>query len=344
MKILLAPNSFKGSIPAVKIVDILEKAINAKNKDIEILKSPIADGGDGSIDVIANHLDVNIITAKVLDPLYRTINANWLKFEDIAFIEAAAANGLKLLKPQEYNPFITTTYGVGELILSAIDNNCSKIFLFVGGSSTNDAGVGALQALGIKFLKDNKILKIKNILDLNLIENIDFSNFNKNINNINIIIACDVNNPLAGINGASYTYSEQKGAKKDDLAKLDNTLVNFAKTMKNIMGKDCQNIPGTGAAGGLAYGLVQLLNARIDNGFDIISDLLKFEEKIKMADLVITGEGKLDYQSLSGKAPIRVAQLAKKYKKKCISISGYVESNKQHLVYFLKQTEQARSG
>ncbi len=334
MKVLLAPNSFKGSISAVKIANVLEEAIKAKNKDIEVIKSPIADGGDGSIDVISNNFNVEVITTRVCDPLYRPIKANWLKFGDIAFIEAAAANGLKLLESKEYNPFITTTYGVGELILNAIGKKCTKIYLFVGGSSTNDAGVGALQALGINFLRGDKIFKIKNILDLSLVEKVDFSKLDENINNTNIIIACDVNNPLTGINGASYVYSEQKGAKEDDISKLDSVLANFAKIMSNLLNKDCQNLSGAGAAGGLAYGLVQLLNAKIDNGFDIISGLLNFEEKIKEADLIITGEGKLDYQSLSGKAPIRVAQLAKKHNKKCISISGCIDSAKQLEEYF----------
>ncbi|HBG49836.1 MAG TPA: glycerate kinase [Cyanobacteria bacterium UBA9971] len=331
MKILLATNYMKGSLSAVDATNIIKKAALTVDKEIQIEKIPIADGGDGTLDAIKLYTDYEERTSQVSDPLGRRIQAKWLIIKDngekTAIIEAAQACGLSLLKPEEYNPLKTTTFGVGELINQAVENNCKKIIITVGGSSTNDDGSGILQALGIKLLdKDNNSIP-KGGEGLKNLVSIDISGLNPKLKDVKILVACDVKNPLCGKNGASYVYAPQKGANPEQVEFLDKNLSEFADLTTKTTGNDYRNIQGTGAAGGISFALKSFLNAELIDGFSFIADISKLEDKIKNSDFVITTEGRLDSQTLEGKAPFQVAQLAKKYNVPTIIIAGSVEND-----------------
>ena len=331
MKILLATNYMKGSLSAVDATNIIKKAALTVDKEIQIEKIPIADGGDGTLDAIKLYTDYEERTSQVSDPLGRRIQAKWLIIKDngekTAIIEAAQACGLSLLKPEEYNPLKTTTFGVGELINQAVENNCKKIIITVGGSSTNDGGSGILQALGIKLLdKDNNSIP-KGGEGLKNLVSIDISGLNPKLKDVKILVACDVKNPLCGKNGASYVYAPQKGANPEQVEFLDKNLSEFADLTTKTTGNDYRNIQGTGAAGGISFALKSFLNAELIDGFSFIADISKLEDKIKNSDFVITTEGRLDSQTLEGKAPFQVAQLAKKYNVPTIIIAGSVEND-----------------
>ena len=329
MKILLATNYLKGSLSAIEAANIIEKAALRVDKEIKVEKIPIADGGDGTLDAIKLYTDFEEKTAFVSDPLGRRISAKWLiineNAERTAIIEAAQACGLSLLKPEEYNPLKTTTFGVGELINQAVENNCKKIIITVGGSSTNDGGAGILQALGIKLLDKNNNSISQGGEGLKNLESIDISGLNPKLKDVKILVACDVKNPLCGKNGASFVYAPQKGANTEQVEILDKNLSNFANITAKTTGHDYRNLEGTGAAGGTSFALKSFLNAELIDGFSFIADISKLEDKIKGSDFVITTEGRLDSQTLAGKAPFQVAQLAKKYNILTIIIAGSIE-------------------
>jgi len=330
MKILLATNYLKGSLSAIEAANIIEKAALKVDKEIQIEKIPIADGGDGTLDAIKLYTDFEEKISQVSDPLGRKVSAKWLVINDneekTAIIEAAQACGLSLLKPEEYNPLKTTTFGVGELINQAVENNCKKIIITVGGSSTNDGGAGILQALGIKLLDKNNNPIPQGGEGLKNLESIDISGLNPKLKDVKILVACDVKNPLCGKNGASFVYAPQKGANTEQIEILDKNLSKFADITEKTIGHDYRNLEGTGAAGGISFALKSFLNAELINGFSFIADISKLEEKIKDSDFVITTEGRLDSQTLAGKAPFQVAQLAKKYNIPTIIIAGSVEN------------------
>jgi len=331
MKILIATNFFKGSLSAIEAAEIIEKGILKTDNSIKVVKIPIADGGDGTLEAICNCTECKEILSKVNGPLIEKVDAKWLILEQAdektAVIEGAQANGLSLIAPEQYNPLLTTTYGIGELIKQALDNECKKIYVTIGGSSTNDGGVGLLQALGASFLD-----KYKNEIafgggNIKNLKSIEFSKMDERLKDTKIIVACDVNNPLCGVNGASAVYGPQKGASEDDVKILDTNLTLLADITAQKFGKDYRNYPGTGAAGGIGFALKAFLNAELIPGFQLVAELSNMEEKMKAANLVITTEGKLDSQSLSGKAPYQVAQMAKKYNIPTIVIAGAVERN-----------------
>ena len=329
MKILLATNFFKGSLSAIKAADIIKNAILSVCPNYEIVSVPIADGGDGSLEVIKNYTKAQEIISEVCGPLEQKVKAKWLyiESENTAIIETAQANGLSLLKPEELNPLKTTTYGVGELIKIALDKGAKEIILTIGGSATNDAGAGILQALGVKLL-DNENREIGfGGGSLNLIEKIDLSEMDKRIKNTKITVACDVDNSLCGKNGASYVYGPQKGASAQTVEILDSNLERFAQITEKTLKKDYKDFPGTGAAGGISYAIKTFFNGELVPGFELIVKLSCLESNMEDANIVITTEGKLDFQSLYGKAPYKVAQLAKKHKIPVIVIAGSIERN-----------------
>ena len=295
MKILLATNYLKGSLSAVQAAQAIKKGFLAVSDCFEIIEIPIADGGDGTLEAIKFYTSHKTMKSIVSGPLGDKVEAEWLVVDGKAVIEAVQVIGLSLLKPEQYNPLKTTTYGLGELIKQAVDYGCKEIIMGIGGSSTNDGGVGMLEALEYKFPD----IKIK--------------------------VACDVNNPLLGPNGASYTYRPQKGASPEDVKVLEKRLSDFADLTEKRTGKDYRNVSGTGAAGGLGFALLAYANAELMPGFNLIVELSSMEEKIKNTDFVITTEGRLDSQTLQGKAPFRVAQLADKYKVPVIVFAGSIE-------------------
>ncbi len=328
MKILVATNYFKGSLSAVQAAEIIEQGIKEVDSSIEVIKNPIADGGDGTLEAICACTECREIISPVNGPLDQTVEAKWLIIEHdkkTAVIEGAQANGLSLLKPEEYNPLKTTTYGIGELIKLALDNNCKNIYVTIGGSSTNDGGVGMLQALGVSFKDKNGKEINRGGGELNNIETIDLSNIDNRLKQIQINVACDVENPLCGSNGASVVYGQQKGATPEMVKLLDSNLSHFAEVTEKTIGTDIRNYPGTGAAGGIGFALKAFLSAELINGFRFVCYLSGLNEKIKGADLVITTEGRLDNQSLSGKAPYQMAQISKNNNIPTIVIAGAVE-------------------
>jgi len=312
MKILIAPDKFKGSLAADEVCQAIQKGINKYDSNIEILLHPLADGGEGTIDILGKLMNLENVEIEVHDPLLRPIFSFYKKNHDTAFIEMASASGLELLKKKERNPMHTSTFGTGELILDAIQKGVKKIYLFIGGSATNDAGIGMAAALGFRFFdKKNKLLSPvgENLIHIHSIDaapiKIDFSK-------IQINVVCDVENILFGKNGAAHVYASQKGASLSEIKSLDLGLQNYSKQITKHFQKDISQIKGAGAAGGLGAGAMIFLNAKIQSGIQTILQITDFEKKLEGVDLVITGEGKLDAQTLEGKVIKGVADISKK--------------------------------
>lgn len=329
-KIVIAADSFKGSASTIEVENYIEQGIRHIDKQVEIVKIPIADGGEGTVDslVLAFHGEYKYVD--VIGPSGNEIRAKYGMLDaQTAIIEMAEASGLHLVS--ELNPFKTTTYGTGQLIKAALDQGAKTIYVGLGGSATNDGGVGMAQALGASFRdKDGKEIGygadgIKNL------ETIDVSNLDRRLQNVEIIGLSDVTNPLCGKNGASHVYGPQKGATEKDVEVLDRILAHYGNLIKEQVGIDIIYKAGAGAAGGLGAGLMTFCNAHLEPGITKILDILNIESHLKEADLVITGEGKIDSQSLNGKAPVGVAKLAKKYHVPVIAIVGSADYDIQEV-------------
>ena len=302
-KIVVAPDKFKGSLSGIEFCDAVERGIKKQIENVTIVKLPLADGGDGTVDALKFYTGGKLIAAEVHDPLLRPIQARYLYAENemLAFIEMAEASGIRLLKNDELNPLETSTYGTGELILDAINRGAKHILLGIGGSSTNDAGMGMANALGFRFFDaENNLLEGRG-KDLNRLTTIDTSMVNTELRNIKFEVACDVDNPLFGPKGAASVYAKQKGATKRVVEELDAGLRNFNEKVETQFGKNLQNIAGAGAAGGLGAGCVLFLNAELKSGTELIKSIADFDEQVKDADWIVTGEGKFDEQTFSGK-------------------------------------------
>lgn len=327
MKIIVAPDSFKGSLTSIQAANAIEKGIKkaAQNykKPVEVIKVPMADGGEGTVEAIVSANGGRIITTQVLDPLGREVDSFFGVLPDnTAVIEMAAASGINLLSEDERNPMKTTTYGTGQLIKKALDYGCKRIIIGIGGSATNDGGVGMAQALGIRFLDKEGNQIAFGGGELYKIEEIDTSSLDPRINDTIITIASDVKNTLCGPNGASAVYGPQKGATPEMVETLDRNLKHFAAVIQKQFNIDILNVPGSGAAGGLGASLMGFLGAKFCMGIKLVMELVQLEEKIKNADMVITGEGSTDYQTLFGKVPLGIAKIAKKHNKPVVCISG----------------------
>jgi glycerate kinase len=302
-RIVIAPDKFKGSLTGLEICSIIEEELKKKFTDTEIIQLPLADGGDGTVDVFQFYTGGKILKIKVPDPLMRPVDARYLysKKKKIAFIELAEASGIRLLSDEELNPMKTYTYGTGVIINDAIERGADHIVLGIGGSATNDAGMGMARALGYRFYdKSGDEIKGRG-KDLRKLYSIDDKYVNEKLKKVRIEVACDVDNPLYGKNGAAYVYGPQKGASKAMVEKLDEGLKNFSKVIERQFGIQVQEIPGAGAAGGVGAGTLAFLNAELKSGIQIIKDLAQFDEQIINADWIVTGEGKLDEQTFSGK-------------------------------------------
>lgn len=314
MYILVAPDKFRGSLEASEVCQSVAEGIRLTYPDAEIISVPLADGGEGTTRILTEQSKGKFVTAVVHDPLGRLIEAEYGLSGDgnTAFVEMAAASGLNLLKPEERNPLLTNTYGTGELILHAINSGVKKIILGIGGSATTEAGIGMASALGFKFLDENEKELIANGENLALIKFIKTENINPLLKSIEFIVACDVTNPLYGESGAAYVYGPQKGADKSMVLQLDNGLKNIAKVASETFGTNISNNPGAGAAGGLGAGTLWFLNAKLREGVSIVMEQTNIAEHIQKADLVITGEGKVDEQTLQGKVVKGLADLCQK--------------------------------
>lgn len=328
MKILVAMDSFKGSLSAQEACDAVEKGIKAVDVNIEVIKKPIADGGEGTVKTLVNALNGKIVNLIVSDPLFRKIEGYYgIINKNTAIMEMAISSGLTLLENKDRIPLLTTTYGLGEMIRDALDKGIKSFVIGIGGSATNDAGIGMLDALGMKFYdKDKNLLKPIG-KSLRSIYSIDYQHFDERIKNCNFLIACDVNNPLFGKNGAAYIYGPQKGASNSEVIKLDLGLMNFSELVKKYFKIDKSLEQGAGAAGGLGYAFSSFMQASLKPGIEIVMETLNLEKIIPQVDLIITGEGKIDEQSKMGKVLSGIGYLAKKYKKTAIAFAGLKEKN-----------------
>jgi glycerate 2-kinase len=325
MKIVVAPDSFKGNLTSSEVANYIEIGIKQADKNIEVVKIPVADGGEGTVEALVTATGGKIIKQKVHGPLMEELDSFFgiLGDEQTAIIEVAACSGLMLVKKDKLNPLLTTTYGVGELILAAKSHGCKKIIIGIGGSATNDGGMGMAQALGYRFYDKHNNLVGQGGKYVGEVERIDASNYYKELDDIEIVTACDVNNPLCGLNGASYIYGPQKGATPEMIDLLDKGLKNFADVIKKDLKKEIADIPGSGAAGGLGGGLMAFLhNAKLCSGIDMVIDNCRFEETVKDCDLLITGEGRTDRQTASGKVAVGLAMVANKYNVPVVCLSG----------------------
>ena len=326
MRVVVAIDSFKGSMSSLEAGEAISKGIKKAHKDAEVEIRPLADGGEGTVEALSIGMGGKLINVDVTGPVGRKVNAVYgiVDSSKTAIIEMSQAAGITLVSGNEKNPLYTTTFGVGELIKDAINKGCRHFVVGIGGSATNDCGIGMLQALGYEFLdKEGKqvgfgasgVRDIVSIRDENVIKELSECYFR---------VACDVNNPLCGDLGCSAIYGPQKGATKEMVADMDGWLKNYSKIVKEkYPDADCE-YPGTGAAGGLGYAFFNFTNSKLESGIKIVLDETKLEEYVKDADIVVTGEGRLDHQTVMGKAPVGVANIAKKYNKKVIAFSGSV--------------------
>ncbi len=325
MKAVLAIDSFKGSLSSFEAGCAVREGIKNVFPEAEVIIRPIADGGEGTVDALYVGMNGKKEEILVTGPLGKKVLATYsITEEKIAVIEMSAAAGITLIKPEERNPLKTTTYGVGEMILDAIKKGCRSFIMGIGGSATNDGGAGMLLSLGFD-LKDKNGNSIsfgaEGLRDLYEIDN---KNVIPELSECEFNIACDVKNPLCGEEGATRVYGPQKGATEEMIKDIDTWLLNYADISKKVNPASDKDFPGAGAAGGLGFCFMTFLNGKLKNGIELILEKTRLEDYIKDADLVITGEGRLDGQTLLGKAPFGVASLAKKYKKAVIAFSGCI--------------------
>lgn len=323
MKVGVAIDSFKGSLSSLEAGNAVKAGIRGLCDEVVVVE--VGDGGEGSIEAMMNATNSSFVSVQTFDPLRRKISAKYAKNADLAIMEMASSSGLTLLSKNELNPLKTDTYGFGVMIKDAISKGVRKFIIAIGGSATNDGGMGMLEALGYKFFDEFGLNLAGNGENLNKICEISDKFALKELKKCEFLVACDVDNPLFGKNGAAYIYAPQKGADKEMVKILDAGLRNFAKISAKFCGTDNSNLSGSGAAGGLGFGLVSFLGAELKSGFEIIAEICGIEAKISDCDLIITGEGQIDHQSVMGKTPMQVAKIAKKYGICVIALSGCIE-------------------
>ncbi len=321
-KIIVSPDSFKGTMSSIEVCNIIEKAVKNVDPQIIVHKIPAADGGEGTVDAFLTAAGGERVYCTVKDPLNTDIEAFYgILTDGTAVIEMAAASGLPLIEGKE-NPLAATTYGTGQLILNALDKGCKSIIIGIGGSATVDGGIGAVSALGARFLDAKGSVVSINGSGLQNIEYIDVTGLDPRIKDCEITVACDVANPLYGPDGAAYVFGPQKGADKAMVTQLDEGLQHYAGIINEQFGIDVQKVPGAGAAGGLGAALHVFLSAKMKPGISTLLEAVRFDSALKDADLVITGEGKIDGQSLKGKTPVGIAQRASKQGVPVIAVVG----------------------
>lgn len=326
MKVVVAIDSLKGSLSSLEAGNAIKESINEVISGADVEVHPLADGGEGTVEALTLGMGGTIETIPVKGPIGEKVHASYgiIPQRQLAIIEMAAAAGITLIATEERNPLHTTTYGVGEMIKDAISKGCRHFIIGIGGSATNDGGAGMLQALGYALLdKDNQEISLgaQGLADL---KSISTDKVIEELKECDFKIACDVTNPLCGAQGCSSIFGPQKGADEDMITKMDTWLSNYATLATSVSEKADATIEGTGAAGGLGFAFLAFTNATLEPGIDIILSEINIEKAISVADLVVTGEGRLDGQTVMGKAPIGVAKLAKKYGKKVVAFSGSV--------------------
>ena len=343
MHILIAPDKFKGSLSARKVAENIALGLCDVLRDAKIAIVPMADGGEGTAEVICDALGGSWLKCKAHDPVGREIDARyaWIEERKLAVMEMSEAAGMRRLSESERDPLRATTFGVGEMILDAATRGANEIIIGLGGSATNDGGFGMARALGFRFDYEHEQeheQKVTCLLHLVKIAK------PKELTLPKIIAAVDVRNPLLGENGATRVFGPQKGAAGDKIDNLERALAKLADVVSKEFGVDYRDEPGTGAAGGLGFGLMSFCGARIEPGFDVVAEAVRLESKMKDVDLVITGEGSLDRQTLEGKTPAGVARLARKLGKRVFAIAGRREGNRQVRELFDEVYELAEPG
>jgi glycerate kinase len=324
MKIVIAPDSYKESLSAAQVADIIEAGMREVFPAAEYVKLPVADGGEGTVDAMVDAFQGRRLSVMVPDPLGKQVQAGYGLSGDgsLAIIEMAAASGLALVPPALRDPRVTSTEGTGELIRAALDAGARNLILGIGGSATNDGGSGMLRALGVRFLDAAGHDLPAGGAALSQLAGIDVSGLDPRLAKCVINVACDVNNPLTGENGASATFGPQKGATPEMIRELDAALHHYAEVIRMQLGQDVEHLPGSGAAGGMGAAMVAFTPARLRPGSEIVMDAVKLDAAVADADLVITGEGRIDSQTIRGKTPHGVATVAKRYGKPVIGIAG----------------------
>jgi glycerate 2-kinase len=333
MNILIAMDSLKGSLSSIEANKVMAQGLLQVESNWTIQTIPVADGGEGTVEALVNATDGEFIEAVVTGPLGKPVRSTYgiLGNKVTAVIEVAEVCGLPLLTKEQLNPLNTTTYGVGELIKDALKKGCSEFIIGLGGSATNDAGVGMLQALGYQFFNHDGALIGFGGAELKSIAKVDARNVSDKVKAANFQVACDVNNPLYGPNGAAFIYGPQKGATPDMVEELDNGLRHFAGVTLKQSGIDLQQISGAGAAGGLGAAFAGFLNGKLESGVELVLEQIQLEKKLKGVDFVITGEGKLDGQTSMGKAPAGIAREAAKHSIPVIALAGDISEGSPSL-------------
>jgi len=326
MRIIIAPNAFKNSLDATAVAESIHKGLNESNLDCDCRNFPVGDGGDGTAELLNQFYRAARVAVDTTDALGRKITASFgfITLQETAVIEMADASGLRQLKQEEYQPLLATTFGTGTMIKAALDHGARKILLGIGGSATVDGACGILQALGVRFLDDNN----EGILDipagLGRLRSIDLSAMDKRIYDVELIVLCDIDNPLLGNNGSANVFGPQKGANPEMIVQLENALSRLRDIVLAQIGFDMAALEHGGSAGGVAAGLAAIVNAKLVNGIEFFLDITGFDDALKYADLAITGEGSLDEQTLSGKAPFGVARRAKRLGLPVFGLAGSV--------------------
>ncbi|HEY2144107.1 MAG TPA: glycerate kinase [Candidatus Udaeobacter sp.] len=357
MKILIAPDKFKGTLTAREVAENIAKGLHDARPDAHIEIVPMADGGEGTAEAICSARRCSWLHCKAHDPLGREIDARygWIASEKIAVMEMSEAAGMKRLAANELNPDLATTYGVGEMILDAASRGASEIIIGLGGSATNDGGFGMARALGFRFFSDaNELIgdmsRLRDLTKIKAPVAAGVSPANARTQparlppQLRIIAAADVRNPLLGENGATRVFGPQKGVRENEIDILEGALAKLADVIGKEFGFDYRNEPGAGAAGGLGFGLMSFCGAKVRPGFDVVAEVVDLEGKIKDADIVITGEGSLDRQTLEGKTPFGVARLARKFGKRVFAIVGRATKDQEVRELFDAVYENARPG
>ena len=333
MKILIAPDSFKGSATALEVGNALTMGFRRVFPQAEIMVLPMADGGEGTVTSLVSATGGEIRSSVVKNPIGVPIIAKYGVLGDTttAVIEMSAASGLTLISTEQQNPFLTTTYGTGQLILSALNDGCRRLIIGIGGSATNDGGAGMAQALGVVLNTQNGIPISFGGQGLSKLAEIDISNLDDRLSETEVVVACDVDNPLTGPKGASFVYGRQKGATPEMMEILDQNLAHYALVIEKRLGRNIGDLPGAGAAGGLGAGLVAFTDAELKPGIDIVTKTVKLAEHLEGVDLVITGEGQLDEQTIHGKTPVGVAKIAQQRNIPVVAIVGGIKGNPTEL-------------
>ena len=326
-KIVVASDSFKGSLTSMQVASAVEQGIRKVYPECEVIKLSVADGGEGTMDALRATLGGRWVNVKVDDPLGRRMNSAYVILNDArtAVIEMSAASGLTLLRPEERNPMKTSTYGTGEMIADALARGCRRFLVGIGGSATNDGGMGMLSALGFRFL-DRNGHELPGVGEsMSEVEDIDVSQVMPAVREAEFVVACDVDSPFCGPSGAAYVFAPQKGAGPQMVEDLDMGMCNLAEVIRRVKGKDIRDIPGSGAAGGLGGGFIAFLDARLERGIEMVLEAIGFDAVIAGADLVITGEGRVDSQTFTGKTPYGIMKRASDQGIKTVVIGGSVK-------------------